>query len=276
MLILSPCAFERRWIAEKELGLSFERSLDFEVGINHIIAEIETPSLFGGNGWTLIENVKGKLDAFAPFDNVVLLGNSGSGKFFTIDYSKEKPWDRKGRLAFWATEYARRCGKKFDPPAAAHLVEIVEGEMALLYQEIEKLVAFVGSGETIDHGAVKAICVKGGGANLWKISEGVVFDGKVTEMPQFYDVSALHAFLGQLKYHFSIGRKMAAMKEFDQSVFPTMRPKQATTFFQQAQKRGYDHFVKGIKALFEMELKLKTTSVDPDALFTHFYARISP
>ncbi|MDN3508386.1 MAG: hypothetical protein P0S94_05660, partial [Simkaniaceae bacterium] len=241
-----------------------------------VISDVEMPSLFGGNGWIAVENVKGKLDAFTLFPNVVLLGSLGSGKgLFTIDYSKEKPWDRKGRMVKWAIDYAVKFGKKFEPPAAAHLVEIVEGEMALLYQEIEKLVAFVGSNDVIDHGAVKAICIKGGGANLWKLSEAIVFDGQAAEMPQFYDVSALHAFLGQLKYHFSIGKKMSLLSQLDQSLFPTMRPKQSAMFFDKAQKRGYAHFKEGIKALFDMELKLKTTSVDPDALFTHFYAKVT-
>ena len=276
VLIMSPCAFERRWIAEKELGIVIERTLDFESQpINALVSEVGTPSLFGGNGWIAIDGAKGKLDPFASFGNVVILAASGSGKgFFTIDYSKEKPWDRKGRLVKWTLDTVSKFGKKIEPQAAAHLVELTLGEMSLLYQEIEKLVTFVGTGDIIDHTAVKAVCIAGGELNHWKISEAIVFEGKSSDLPQFHDAAALHQFLGQLRYHLTIGRKMASMQALDNAAFPTLRPKQLSDFFGRAQKRGLAHFQGGMNALFDLELKLKTTSVSPNALFIHFYAKM--
>lgn len=272
-LIASPSAFERRWIIEEVLGIKARYFRASETPLEAICEELSSPSLFGGEGWIVydeIECIKKSLKSLGTFPHLILAGTrTEKGPFLTLDLTKEKPWEKKDRFMQMAHAEIKRRGKTLAPDAAVLLVANAEGDLSHLFQEIEKLSLFACDAETISRDAVLAIGSGEAAVSGWAKAEEIAFEKRCPRELPFSDVSTFHQLLGQLRYQLRLGLRLSLGETVE-----NLRPKSAAKLTPLAKKHGSAHFQKGLAALFHMERKSKTTPIDPKILYTHFIAEI--
>lgn len=117
----------------------------------------------------------------------------------------------KGRgIASWVVQWAKiRHGKVIKRPAAEILVELINGTLGQLDQELAKLATFVGASPEITLGAIEKL-VAGAGGNIWAMLDGVMA-GELKESLLHLD-HLLTSGEAPMKVYFllsSMGRKLA-------------------------------------------------------------------
>jgi DNA polymerase III delta subunit len=272
-MIASPSLFERRWIIEKGLGIKARFLRASTTTPSELAVELSTPSLFRGGEWIVydeIEKVKKSLKELSVYPQLILSGTRvEKGAFMTLDLTREKPWEKKDRLRDFAIREMQMRGKQILSDAAAYLVEMAQGDMAHLHQEIEKLAIYACDKERIDLQTVQDVSSGDLTQNPWTLSESIALEGKYPQTLPFTDTSGFHKLMGQLRYHYRVGLQLSQGEAVS-----GLRPKTADKYTRLAQKRGPAYFQKGLEALFQTELKAKTTSIDPKILYTHMLAEM--
>lgn len=271
-MIASPCSFERRWIVEKVLGLRPRYLRASSCTLSEVVDQLSTPSLFGGAEWLVydeIECVKKKLSDLAGHSHLILSGTRvEKGPFLTLDLTKEKPWEKKDRFLQFAMAEMQRRGKRLAPDAAALLVENVDGDLARLFGEVEKLSIYAADEGVVERSTVMAVGSGKAAVLQWGQAESLALEGRCPREVPFTDASGFHQFIGQLRYHLRVGLKLALGENVE-----GVRPKTVSKYGRLAKKKGPAHFQQGLEALFHAERKAKTTPIDPKILYTHFVAK---
>ncbi len=129
------------------------RYVSGETSVTEILDALNSPRLFGGEPIVVVDEIDKKLhDALSPHFKEPLsfgylfLGSKGKiGSPFIetqgviLDLTEEKPWDREKRLAEKLQAMAKSAGMRLSADALPLILERVEGDAALLAQEMEKL-----------------------------------------------------------------------------------------------------------------------------------------
>lgn len=245
-----------------------------------------SPSLLATSRLISIQNLekidpKGTLSTALlslPDDLFVVLHGGSLGKplyealkkeVFALDLSGDKPWERADRFGRHLTEEARRAGKQLTRDALAFMLQLLPHEFAPLCRELEKVICYVGERETIDLHAVQAICSARAETHGWKVSEELVWRGKVPKEGRV-DPNDIFSLFGQLRYHLKTGLDIAHALESGGGAFPSLRPKQLETYKRIASHLSSTYFKKGLTALFECELRAKSTGAHLPLLWAHF------
>lgn len=306
-LIVTPCPFERREIAKKIFSLlekkesSSFRTLDSQTSsVEHVIASLNTLSLFGEKEILFFDGI----ETIKPLTSLInyishpnptsflILGSSsmkpladlyqkGKKEIIVLDLSEEKPWEKERRIHEWLLQRSKSQGKNLPSEVAVFLIDKIGPDMAALYQELEKLICFIGDRPSITLTDAKALCLSIPQINSWQLAEKVIWNKEASHIhDKLKDLSFLLLFVGQLRYHLQIGYKIAAL--LSQSRTPSdiaasltqVRPQALDKYLPFARERKEAYFQKGLLALYDMELAAKSTSLDPSALFDHFLGRL--
>jgi len=197
-----------------------------------------------------------------------------------VDFTKEKPWERKTRLLAWACRAAAKHKKTLSQALAEELYHRCHKDVSQMLQEVEKLCLYAKDASTITQEDMNALCGKEHECNTWAFAEAMVWEGKILLPGAFeeMDVSHLLSLVGQLRYHYQLALQMKEMlargeKELHHH-FPSIQPKTLQKYSQLALRLQESVLKKGLTTLFACEVKAKSTSVDAHFLWTDLVARL--
>ena len=94
-------------------------------------------------------------------------------------------------LATWATKLARQNKKEIAPPTAHKLVQTVGTNMALLSQEINKLIAYVGANPQITPADVEAICTPTTESRIFDLIKAMMAKNTSQALTRYHDMLLL-------------------------------------------------------------------------------------
>lgn len=260
--------FERSFLAEKVAQ---------RIGLETILCpadklqeELETPSLFAEKRILIYDEPD--LEELPDLNDLILIFTGKTAPSFfkakekegtTLDLKGEKPWDRKSRLQRWLLESARARGKSLSLDGASYLIDVSHTDFATLLQELDKIVAYSGDDKTLTLQMVKEISSLGPVQSGWQLSEAVVLGGPV----HFGEID-LYALIGQLRYQLQLGLQVASGKEP-----PNASPKKLERFRKSGLKTTY--FLKGLKDLFDLEMRMRSNISNKALLFDQFRAKLN-
>jgi DNA polymerase III delta subunit len=192
-----------------------------------------------------------------------------------FDYSAEKPWQRQSRFKEWLRAKAKEEGKVLTGDVVEMLLAEAGDDLLRLEQELFKLVVFVGERAKIELADAKQLLSSAALLTGWQIAESLVWgDGKIKESA--FDLS----FIGQIRYHLQLGEEITSCLErglSPQEIFTSLahfKPKMLEKYLPLAQQKRRGFFKKGLQALFELELNVKSSGVGAEHLFAHFQGQL--
>ncbi len=223
----------------------------------------------------------------APKGGYLILGGSSLKGFsekvkkemVILDLSDEKPWDKQNRIREWLIAYASKEKKKLAPDLISWLFTHLGTDLLTLEQELNKLITYTLGRELITSQDAKALSSAKEQVSSWQYAESLVWDGMIKGESPIQDVSSLLGFIGQIRYQLEIGYKISSLEK------EGMPPFQIGEHFLQlkaglfqkrieiVRKRRPQFFKEALCALFQLELRCKTTSIDPFLLWDLFAAR---
>lgn len=293
-LIAIPDDFERGKILDllaKRLspsGSSVQR-VSPEGELCELFDALQSPSLFESESVVLLDSCealkKNTAETLSQFlektacCGYLLLGAKGKTPLAKIaekvgvvlDFSEEKPWEKEKRICEALIEMARKEKKRLSADAPALLFERLGMDMALLTQEVFKLICYVGDRPTIERSDVFQISASSLTPNLWQMAEEIVWEGKGA-----FDASTFPAILFSLRSQLQVGLKMAVLME--QGIpshewtpfFSKMWPKTLEKRKEQTSKKGALYFKKGLETLLKIESLSRSGSAKAESLFDLF------
>lgn len=300
-LIVCADAFERK--AALDAILSYAATPDAQVvrkvgpetTEREIFDALNSPSLFGGEPIVVVDEADKKLlDALSsglkePLSfGYLFLGAKGKvGAPFAqiqgvvLDLSEEKPWDREKRLAEKLHAMAKSAGTRLSTDAAPLILERVDGDAALLANEMEKLICYAAEKQEITRADVEAVCKSSRNFTLWQIADDLIWERVFrANESELSDPSFFHGLLASLRQQLIVGVKMCALREAGtpfvewRSHFPKIWPKALEKKAEISGKLSGAYFHKGLELLFQVELLSKSSSLPTDALLDYFRIKL--
>ncbi len=265
-----------------------------EFAIRDFCDALQSPSLFGGESVWVLDELdqlnKKTLEAVGelirqPLPGYLILGSRTKALSAAVeklgvvlDLVDEKSWDRETRLTEGLIERAKNAGKRLESDVIPLLFERVEKESALLENELDKLICYVGDRSSIGSGDVLAVGASSRTQTLWQVAEEMVWEGG--PLPSLED-TAFHGLLPILRSQLQMGLKIASLIEGQipsdawSAHLPKIWPKTLEKRTSQAARLGSSYFRKGIQALFEIELLSRGASTQYAALLSLFRSQMS-
>lgn len=193
-----------------------------------------------------------------------------------LDVAEEKPWEKEKSSQAWVIEKIASEGKSIDAPTAALLVKQLGVDQSTLFQEIEKLICYVGDRKEVTVNDISAICITISQQSAWQLGE-VIFRRDASEALRItkallQDGTALIALLRQIRSQFLTEYQICCMLaggKTPQDVaqqYPYMKGMILNKHIQNAQDYGMNRFKAGMLAIDETELMAKNSAGDPDWL----------
>lgn len=276
-LLLMPDPFEREFLMQRMTRAIHREHVHLDV--DTLLEEIESPSLFSKKRVLICDDIEKLNSKTLPLssDLILILMGKSEPLFFealkkeavTLDLTKEKPWERKSRLQRWLLESARSKGKVLEADAVAYLLEFGHADFALLLQELEKAIIYAGSESQVSLAMVKAITTLSPLQTGWQLSEALVWGGSLN-CRSIKELDDLHALIGQIRYQLNLGVTLASGNDA-----PKLSPKRSEKLKSLATSYSLPYFVKGLKDLFDLELKMRSNITNHTLLLEYFYAKLS-
>ena len=111
---------------------------------------------------------------------------------------------------------------------------------------------------------MKAVCHFNPIQKGWELSEALIWGGFI-HYPSLHhlDSAAFYGFVGQLRYQLKIGLLVAtALEKKEEEIiareYPRLRPKTLEKYKFHARKLTSSYFLKGMEALFDLEIKSRS------------------
>ncbi len=289
-LIVIPDLYERekiiRYILKKINIKNFNISkFSKENKLSKILNIFQTPSLLGGEPLVIIEDVEifskqdlQNLNSYLKANDVhIIIGASlrsqASFLYSTIekrglvfDLSTEKIWEKEKRIASFVVEKCLKANKNISSIVIDALFERVGLDFALIENEIDKLIAFVGSKKSIEIEDIQSICPVNVNESVWKIAQEIVW-GKIDFDSFSIDATYFHLLISAIRYQLQLGYKMASILSRDKktdlsSYFPKTYPRVLEKQKQIVSQKTAFFYKETIKFLFEIDLLSKTTNMN--------------
>ena len=304
-LVVAPCAFERKKIS-KMICVAIEKRersitpLAFDAkewSWAKVRAELDTVVMLGGHRVVIVEEVdklkKQHLEPLisyiskpSPFASLILAATSGKEllEFYELakkelvicDLSMEKPWERKERLKAYLVAKAAKEGKVLIHQAAEMLIEKTSADLAMLEQEIDKLLCYCQDKKQITSQDVEVLCCQESSASLWHLAECIVWWDSLVRVDTLFEFSSFLFLITQVRSHLQQGMLLALQLKQD-------KPLKQPSFFKPqllekitpiVQKRPLSFFIEGLSALFEVEMLAKNSHLSPLLLLDLLIAKI--
>ena len=299
-ILAIPCDFERQLMVQKIVEMIHRKDpsahvlkFNSESPIETVLSHLNSPGLFSKHAVAIYDQAlkDEKLIHYVqrPAPGAFLLLGSrdmktlsdvyqkGKKEIVVLDLCEEKPWDRERRLQDWVLRQAHAEGRRMDPGAAALLLELVGPDMPSLFQELEKIICYCGDKTQITEADVEAISEAHHQAIGWKLAEGVIWGKEGVPPEKSSDLSFVLPFLSQLRYQLEIGHKIDQLKAKRDEIsrqLPQLRQATLDKYLSQFSKKRPKYFQQGLVALYDLEVALKSSGLDPDLLLDRFLAKI--
>lgn len=182
-----------------------------------------------------------------------------------------------------ALEMAKELGVTLDSEAAEELVEILNGELAAIRTELEKLAAYVGERKRIEIADVELLVVSAKKYSVWDLAE-ILAARQPSRALVFLD-SLLRegeppaALLGALAWMY---RKLLEAQELPPTASGwqaasrlSMRPPMAELALRQSRKFPRAQLTAGLEALYEADSRLKSGGASQRAVMEFLVNRLA-
>lgn len=189
----------------------------------------------------------------------------------------------QGSAAELAREMAKELGADIEAGAAAYLAEILNGELARIRIELEKLVLYIGERRGINSADVDALVVSEKKYSVWQLAD-MLAARRPDAALAFLD-SVLRegepppAIVGALAWMY---RKLIEARELSPVTSKWqaagqlgMRPETAELAIRQSRKIPREDLLDGIVALAEADSRLKSGTPDQRAVMEFLVARLT-
>jgi DNA polymerase III subunit delta len=190
---------------------------------------------------------------------------------------EEKPWEKEKSAQNWLFDQASSSKKKLSPEACLFFVKQLGTNTAVLHNELEKLISYVGGAPEITVNDIIAICSTVNIASIWQLGEAIFRREAATAISisksLLEDGSAnLLSLLRQLRYQFQTAYQVCcilasgAPSSSITEQFPHLKGAILERHMQLALSYGLQNFRAGILKIDETELKAKDSGADPALL----------
>jgi DNA polymerase-3 subunit delta len=234
------------------------------------------------------------LDDPAPFSVIVFetveldqrmrLAKTFQDKTVTVSVELAKESAERAKLAApLAFEMARELGAELDRDAGEELAEILNGELASIHTELEKLAAYAGDRRKITRADVELLVVSTQKYNVWQLAD-MLAERKASQALEFLDAllregEPLPQMLGALAWMY---RKLLEAQELPANVNGwqaagklKMRASAAEQAVRQSRKFPKAQLTKGLAALYEADSRLKSGGKSQRAVMEFLVAQLA-
>lgn len=300
-LLAIPDAYERKRMAEQVVARirffypdsAFLTKEAVQTTLRSFLDDLNTRSLFEKHRiifYDCIHSIKKEeLDSLTRYfgnstsSTCLLIGVSQAriaqeiymeGKKYLIacDFTEEKPWDRKERLKNLLKQFIASQKKKCSLSLIDQLLEKRGLDLAILEQDMEKIITFIGERSEIQEQDLAAICSDQKLANLWQLSDGILFSKQKLLLDSEIDSSCLLSLIGQIHLQLQRGLEICILLEKKTphaeifAKFITVKKNQWEKLFSFAQERERKWFVQALHSLFQIEMLAKNSAATPAVL----------
>lgn len=298
-LLAIPDAYERKRMAEQVAArISFfypdsTFTLKDSLPILHLLDELNTISLFEKNRIIFYDSIQsmkkeelnGLIRYFAnpTSSTYLLMGIShakmaqeiymeGKKHLISCDFTEEKPWDRKERLKNYLRRFVAARKKKCSLFLIEQLLEKRGMDLAILEQDFEKIITFIGERLNIEEQDLAAICTDQKLANLWQLSDEILFCKQKILLDSEIDISCLISLIGQIRIQLQRSLEIRILLEKKMSYaeiclkLPMIKKKLLEKLVFLAQERQKKWFIQALHQLFQIEMLAKNSAGTPAIL----------
>jgi len=188
-------------------------------------------------------------------------------KAVTVSVQLSEKSEERARLAVpLSIDMARELGATLETDAAEELCDILNGELAAIHTEIEKLYAYVGERQMITRADVDLLVISAQKYEVWDLADMLAAQQPAKAL-NFLDSliregEPAPALLGGLAWMY---RKLLEAKELPEGTQGwqlqsrlKMRPKPAELAMKQSRKFSRSQLTAGLAALYEADSRLKS------------------
>lgn len=278
--------FERKYYVDKCVAFirHFHQGIyvDFVSDEKAFAEKIAFGSLFGQKEILVIQDIKfrelqetkERVCIWSVDDKVSLPSDSS---YVVCDLQGEAPWNAKKRLMLEGQKIAKKYKKSIETPTMEMLMSYTQANFAMLKNEIEKLCVYIGKRTQINAEDVQQLTLCQNEQNLWQVSEALVYDSSPYKIkqPEFTDLSAWLAFLGQMRYQ--INTALCLKDHLKNHTKMTMNGKKSAWDIkkQKVQKKTKQTLAQMARQLFAIEILSKNTSFQPKLFWDWMIIRFS-
>jgi DNA polymerase III subunit delta len=300
-LILSKDSFQRKQVCDhliSALTLKDIQSFDASAEpIGTILEELNSLSFFSKKRVLLIQNLDKapknfleKLETHLVKLNpaISLILSSASLSAVTKLYKRiekmgiifeqpeEKPWEKEKSAQEWVLSKAAQESKSMSQQTALFLVKQIGTDPAVLFQEIEKLICYVGERTELTVQDISSICSIAHTESIWQLGEAIFKRDAMMALRiskgLMEDGLAFLALLRQLRSQFETSYQICGILaqggtsgDVTQQ-YPYMKGTILERNMQQARSYGLHSFKLGLLKIDETELKAKNSGIDMEIL----------
>jgi DNA polymerase-3 subunit delta len=259
------------------------------------VSEVEAWERLGDDSRdALVKQISEYLDNPAPFtvlvfeaaalDQRMRLAKMFAEKTVTVSVELSTDPEERARLAVPISfEIAKELGATLEPDAAEELCEILNGELAAIRTELEKLTAYAGDQRKITRADVELLVISARKYEVWDLAD-MLAARQPAQALEFLDRllregEAAPALLGALAWMY---RKLLEAQELPAGTVGwqaasrlKMRPGAAELAMRQARKFPKTQLTNGLAALYEADSRLKSGGTNQRAVMEFLVAQLA-
>jgi DNA polymerase-3 subunit delta len=243
---------------------------------------------------TLVKQLSGYLENPAPFSILVFeasaldqrmrLAKTLAEKTVTVSVElSDDPAERIKLAVPLVFDMARELGVEIDRDVAEQLSEILNGELASIRTELEKLAAYAGEGRKITRADVDLLVVSARKYTVWEMADMLAARQPARAL-EFLDSllregEPLPQLLGALAWMF---RRLLEAQELPANTSEgqaasrlRMRPKAAEIALRQSRKFPRTQLTRGLEALYEADSRLKSGGTSQRAVMEFLVTQLA-
>ncbi|BBI17142.1 DNA polymerase III subunit delta [Neochlamydia sp. S13] len=278
---------------------------DEKVDISKVMAELHSLGSFVSKRVVVIHHAESLLKAATekllayyenPNKNVYLVLTATSLNASTNFYKKservgiileiaeEKPWEKEKSLKEWIDQTINHYGKQINPSASQALLKQMGTEQAIISQEIEKLVCYVGEKRQISLEDVDAVCIPVNTETIWQLGEALFRRDASTALriavALLQEGTPLLILLRQIRSQFQTDFQVCTILAQGGSgaevskQFGYMKGQILERHVQLARNYGMARFRRGMILIDEAETSAKNSSTDHSYLIERLIAKL--
>ena len=242
----------------------------------------------------LVKQISGYFDNPAPFtvlvfeasalDQRMRLAKTFAEKTLTVSVELSTDPEERTRLAVpLSLEMARELGATLEPDAADEICDALNGELAAIRTELEKLSAYAGDRRKITRADVDLLEISARKYEVWDLAD-MLAAREPAQALEFLDSllregEAAPALLGTLAWMY---RKLLEAQELPSGTAEwqaasrlKMRPKAAELAMRQSRKFPKTQLTRGLAALYEADSRLKSGGTNQRAVMEFLVTQLA-
>lgn len=202
-----------------------------------------------------------------------------------LDAEEEKPWEKEASLVDWLINDAGKSGKKMAKSTSQLLVKQLGTDQQLTFNELHKLICYVGDRPTIADVDIAKISISNNLEDGWKLGSAIfrLDTSQALRISKnlISEGEAIIALLRQIRSQFQTDFQVCSMLHAGLTPadiakeFPYMKGSILETHINNAKEYGMSRFKDGILAIDEAELEAKNSSADPDYLMERLIFKLT-